>query len=594
MMMKNCNIPAIIINTVFLGMSLSFSNFALSAPTIPQINSAVRSILPGSVEPGVVSGTFAQPVTPRSRTLPPAVKPKQTKAANPLGAAAERLKFKLTHVILKGNTIYSNATLSALYKDKIGKTITVAQLQGIVQDVTNYYRNNGYILSRAVLPPQHVNKGSVVIQIVEGYIDQVRVAGKPKGTKSLLQAYGNRIAKHHPLQVKTMEHYLLLSNEIPGLQVKAVLEPSKTQTAASDLNLVADAKTFSGYLSYDNYGTRYIGPQQWSGGIELDSIFRSGDSTQLNFATTTKPKELRFGGFTHNTPLGTNGTRLIVAGNHAITQPAFVLAPLSINGTSDTVYGLVQYPLIRTRSQSLTLDGSFNYIDSKVTTFEPPILLYNDHLRTLRFGGNYYLSDSWYGGNSADLHFEQGLPILGATPESAAESGFTSRVGGSGHFTKMSAQASRLQQLGATRYSIYALVKGQYALEPLLASEQFDFGGAQAALGRAYDSAEIIGDRGLAGSLEFRVNVSPQKFLLQSAQLYVFYDAGVIFNLKNVINQKTKQSATSTGVGSRFFFTRNLSGNLMLTQPLTKQVSALELIGNGRKPRLFFSLTASV
>jgi hypothetical protein len=60
-----------------------------------------------------------------------------------------------------------------------------------------------------------------------------------------------------------------------------------------------------------------------------------------------------------------------------------------------------------------------------------------------------------------------------------------------------------------------------------------------------------------------------------------------------VADQNTKQSATSTGLGSRFYFTKYLTGNLLVAQPITKQVAALQLIGDGRQPRVFFSITAS-
>jgi len=69
---------------------------------------------------------------------------------------------------------------------------------------------------------------------------------------------------------------------------------------------------------------------------------------------------------------------------------------------------------------------------------------------------------------------------------------------------------------------------------------------------------------------------------------------GVIWNLKKCVDQKRKQSATSTGVGSRFFFTKNVSGNLLIAQTLNTPVSAEELIGRGRSPRVYFSITASV
>jgi hemolysin activation/secretion protein len=497
-------------------------------------------------------------------------------------------------VNLKGNTVYSTAELSKLYKAKLGTVITVAELQDIVQSITNYYRNDGYVLSRAILPPQHVANGVVNIQVVEGYIDQVKVIGAPHGAKKLIQRFGDQILLQRPLQIKRMEHYLLLANTIPGVQVKAVLEPSKTHIGASALDLVSQTKTFSGYISYDNYGTRYIGPNEATWGGEVESIFLPGDSTSATMSRTTRPGELKFFLVGYNMAVGTQGGRLLFSMNQARTLPGFVLRPLKINGDAFTFSTVLQYPLMKTRSQDLTLDTTFNYIDSKVTTLQQAFMLYDDHIRSLRVGVNWDLSDSWYGANNAGIHVEHGIDILGATPISKSETGFTSRYGASGHFTKLELMYSRLQQLGASRYSIFFIAKTQWSCEPLLASEQFGFGGVQQALGRGYDSAEIIGDRGLAGSVELRMNVMPARVLLAAAQLYVFYDAGVIWNARQVVDQLQKQSATSAGVGSRFFFTQNVTGNLLWAQPLTRQVDALALLGDGRQPRVFFSLTATI
>jgi hemolysin activation/secretion protein len=514
-------------------------------------------------------------------------------AQNNLGPSAAKIKFKLNQVVMQGNTVYTTAQLETIYQSKLGQVITVAELQEIVQGITNYYRNNGYILTRAVLPPQHVANGIVNIEVIEGYVDKVNIAGVPKGAKPLLQQYGDKISAERPLQIKRMEHYLLLVNQVPGVQVKAVLEASKTKKGASDLNLVAETNNISGYISYDDYGTRYIGPNEVTVGIEFDSIFRPGDSTQLNTTRTTRPQELKFVEALYSMAIGADGARLIFSANNARTLAGYVLTPLKIDGDAFTFYTMLQYPLIRTRTQNLTADASFNYVDSRVLTLSPGFTLYSDHLRTVRFGVSYDSSDSWFGENSIVTHVEQGLEFLGATPVSFSTSGFTSRYGGSGHFTKLEASLSRLQQFGASRYALYMLAKGQYALEPLLATEQFGFGGVPSALGRGYDPSEIIGDRGFAGSLEFRANVNPGKPLLQAMQLYAFYDAGIIWNVKNVVDQLKKQSATSIGFGSRFFFTKNVSGNFLWAQPLTRQVDALTFIGDGHQPRVFFSVTAA-
>jgi hemolysin activation/secretion protein len=134
------------------------------------------------------------------------------------------------------------------------------------------------------------------------------------------------------------------------------------------------------------------------------------------------------------------------------------------------------------------------------------------------------------------------------------------------------------------------LLRGQWAFTTLLSSEQFTFGGSS--LGRGYDPAELIGDKGIAGTIEARYDLPVGK-IVQALQLYTFYDFGEIWNIKTGPGSPGKLSGTSAGFGTRFYFTKYVSGNLMWTQTLTKQVAAEELIGEGRRPRTWFSIIAA-
>lgn len=546
---------------------------------------ATKEELPGSTQPGLI-GRFLQPTSNQPVKAPPSVLKKEEKPSS-LGPQAAKIKFKLVKIILEGNHIYSDQQIQALYQNKINTVITVEQLQSIVQDITNYYRNNGYILSRAILPPQHVHDGIVKIRVLEGFIDQVKVVGQPRGAKRILQAYGDKISSSRPLQIKDMEYYLRLANEIPGMQARAVLEPSKKNVGASDLDLTALEKTFNASISYDNYGTRYIGPQQITTNLGFNSIFTSGDATRLTYATTATQKQMSFYDGSYQWYAGTHGLTFTLGKNRSVTQPGFVLRTLDVFGEAVSYYGAFQYPLIRTRDQNMTLDGGFNYLDSSVSSLGS--LLYMDHLRTIRFGGNYSFADRFMGSNMLAAHLEQGLSVMNASTNTHSTT--TSRFGGDANFTKIYAQFARLQAIHSP-FSAYFILTGQDVFRPILASEQFSFGGSQ--LGRGYDPAEIIGDRGLASSIELRMDKATGWRELQSLEPYVFYDVGAIWNRKNVINVPTKQTAMSTGFGSRFVFNNYLTGNLMWAQPLTKTVAAEQLIGRGKRPRVFFSIVASI
>jgi hemolysin activation/secretion protein len=540
--------------------------------------------LPASAEPGRVSAAFtAETLQPQTRAAAPAINSDRPPQA--LKPEMENIQFKLVQIVIDNAQVYSEKQLRSLYQDKLNTLISIGALQNIVQDITNYYRNHGYILSRAVLPPQRIADGTVHIRIVEGYIDHGSVAGDPKGARALVQTYVDKITTLRPLQIHSLERYLRLANDLPGVDIKAVLEPSPTTTGAAELTATTRLKPFAGFISYDNYGTRFSGPMEITAGAEADSIFRSGDKTQLTVAGTDRNEELRYIDINHDTPLGSEGMRLTLGGNYAETQPGFTLAPLAIQGRAKTAYAAIKYPLLLARAEELDVSGGFNYMDSAVNTLGVP--LYTDHIRKATIGGAYDFADRFSGANLLGVTMSQGLNVMGATP---LDDQNVSRLGGHSQFTKFNVQATRTQSLPGA-FSAFATVQGQYAFVPLLASEQFGFGGQQ--IGRAYDPSEIIGDKGVAGSFEVRYDAAPYKSFLQAVQFYTFYDAGVVWNI-NASSLPGKASAAATGLGMRLYFTHHLSGNLLLAQPLTRPVAAEDISGNGKAPRAYFGLTATM
>ena len=549
---------------------------------------ALADVLPGPAMPEQVGRALQSEEQQPSQSGPPAVS-SQEKPQTPVGEEAEKIKFKLNGIILEGNHVYTTQQLMPLYNNQLNKTITVADLFGIVQNITNYYRNNGYIISRAILPPQHVKNGVVKIQIIEGYLSQVDVSGHPRGTKCLIKVYGKKIQEKRPLQINRMEKYLYLANEIPATQVKAVLSPSKTDVGAADLTLVTENKPITGYVSYDDYGTRYIGPQQMTANLAFSSLVGSGDLTQITVTKTPKGSELTFVDINESTQITDEGARWLLGGTRVQTHPLFVLQPVDIVGRNNNYYTTINFPVMRSRGENFTFRTGFNYLDSYVTTLGSP--LYTDHLRNLDLGLTYNFADHLYGANLINIDFRQGLPMLGYSQSHNPYTAQTSRPGGRANYTKFTLQASRLQAFKGP-VSLFGTASGQYAFNPLLASEQFSFGGSQ--IGRGYDVAELIGDRGLSGSLELRwdINMNIERLFMRMMQPYIFYDIGVIWNILALGDTPVKQSASSTGFGVRLFATKYLSATLTWAQPLTKTVATEALIGDGWHPRMFFSVVA--
>jgi hemolysin activation/secretion protein len=95
---------------------------------------------------------------------------------------------------------------------------------------------------------------------------------------------------------------------------------------------------------------------------------------------------------------------------------------------------------------------------------------------------------------------------------------------------------------------VLAAVQAQYTDQPLLVPEQFALGGEQFL--RAYDAAELLGDRGFGLKVELRYSLTASG----SAQHMGFYDYGrVYYNASSLPGQ----GAASAGAGPRLTQSRD-------------------------------------
>lgn len=544
-----------------------FSTSIWGAELSTQQGEIVRS----SAEPGRI----AQSLTSKP-LFSPAVAGKTTVASAPstaLPPEVAKVTFKLTKIRIVGATVFPEKELVAPYRSYLGKTVSLGDIAKFADEMTTRYQKRGYVLTRVVIPPQHILNGVITLRVVEGFIDKVSVQGNVKpNTRSLLLSYGQHIRASRPLHIKVLERYALLANDLAGIQAKVVLLPSKTTPGSADLTFVVRQSSLNGYASVDNRGTHFLGPQQFSGQGNVNSLFRGGDSTALQ-VLTTGDEQLNFANISHEQPLGSQGAKLHFDGSYSRSVPGSSLETFDVIGRSTTTNIDASYPLIRSRSQNFYAHGGMELIESSTDILSTN--LYDDRIRVVNAGLSYNRLDGWRGLNKTDVSVRQGLDILGA---SSANDTDISRPGATPTFAKLNASLSRLQDL-PYNLSLLLAAQGQYTDDSLYASEQFGFGGSD--FGRGYDPSEIIGDRGIAGKAELRYNQ-------ESNQFYAFYDIGSIWN-RDTVSQSAQESAASLGLGVRSYLTKWLAGDVVWAKPLTHDVAAEE----NRNPRVFFSLTVA-
>ena len=518
---------------------------------------------------------FDKRVSPKSTVVP--IKPKSMAPIFP--EDLKEVKFVLKQLFIQGKSIYDKRALKPLYKSYLKKELTLKNIYEIAQKITNKYRNDGYILSKAIVPPQKINDGVVHLRVIEGYIDKIKIQGPVRGPRKLINKYKKNILKSRPLRAHDLERYLLLIDDLPGVTAKSILTPSEDKPSATTMTLILADKAFVGHIGADNRGSKFNGPYQFLGGVTVNSLLGDHSRAGLQGVLTSQTEELLFLNAFYDLPINQEGTRFFFSSSVSESEPGSTLKQFDINGDSTSITLRLTHPFLRSRGENLT--GHLGFSGRNSTTKILGLLDSEDRLRVMNMGVSYDYADEYKGVNLIRLNLSKGLNIFDATESGSSN---LSRSQGKSNFTKLTGNLMRIQSLSPS-WNLLGAASWQYSFDKLLASEEFGVGGSQ--YGRAYDSSEITGDHGIAFKVELQKAFRPAWDYLSDFQLYSFLDYGSVWNKVQTSTGAKRQDLTSIGLGMRFNITDSISGYLEMNQPISDNVAAE---GN-KDPRLFFSLS---
>lgn len=537
--------------------------------------------VPSTAEPSRAMGQIAPQQAPGMSDFKGNISAQGSAAQAPAGA--DKVTMTLKAIEIEGASVYDEAALSAVYQDKLNTKITLADVYDIAAQLTAKYRNEGYILTQVVIPPQTIDGGKVRMRVVEGFVDKVSVEGGMGVDTAFLQGYAKKINASKPLNSKTLERYILLINDLPGMSARAVLSPSPNVVGASDVTIFVERKPYDAFFQIDNRGSRYLGPLQLNAGGRLNNMFGLYEGLSFQFVTAPDgwpDRELDFGSIAWSQPINHEGTRVSVGYSITSTEPGYTLTPFDIEGLARAANIEVMHPFIRSRQQNLYATLRFNYIDTERDD-NLGLGKTEDRLRVLRLAGTYQFADGFLGLNTVNAELSKGLDILNMKEKDSLN---PTRARGEPEFFKATMEISRIQRV-TNMVELFGSVQGQKSANKLLASEEFGVGGIN--YGSAYNNSEITGEDGIAGRVELRLN-NPVKAPVNFSQVYGFYDIGKVWDTDNTIVKDRQRSIASAGLGLRVNVNDNLAGTFEAAMPLTRTVET-----EGDKDlRLFGSLTA--
>ena len=514
------------------------------------------------------------------------------------GYDANFLRKAIVNAVKFHNTLNDAPKIKANFKVKrnansysilVNSEVYLALVYAIAQEITKKYQSDQFLLARAIVPEQKISQegGAIEICVAEGYLPSNPTIVLPAGTKNAAQLR-QRLAPHlnhlknmKPLDFKKLERSLLLIRDMPGMEIKTTFKqalnniavkkskPSSSicETALNNgagstaLEVRVTLDKINGEVSIDNYGSDSLGPEVAKFKVGINSVFKAGDSFQLDAANTLDSGESLNFSINAQTLIGTNGLKAKFLYSKGKAEPGGFDDSLHIINKTQVIGASLEYPYIRSRKKNLSFEVGLRshavVTDSVFNTLE------DASLNTLRLRATYDFSDKYNAVNLLSVGLVAGLSAK------VDQSGIAAQNKLNENFVIVKGELARYQAISLPQTATGSLtwvnaLSWQYTNEALFSSEEFALGGRN--FGRGYDPAVITGDQAIAVKTELQYT---NKNKYGKYKAYSFIDAGKLKNLDKVIAPRDVRPAlASAGVGVEFQSNNNWFVNVELAEPI--------------------------
>ena len=328
---------------------------------------------------------------------------------------------RVTSVSVEGVTAYPLPDITALAAGLVGPAIPLPQIDAARLAILQRYRADGYVLS-AVSVNFDVASGRLRFIVTEGHIASVKLDGDigPAGTQVL--RFLNHLTEVQPINSATLERCLLLAQDVPGVTMHAVLQPSADDPGALNLIAQVSRQAISGLATVDNRAFVHTGPIEALGVVDFNSFSEFGEKSRGRaLSHLPQQRDLRPGRH-RDVPrrIGPQAAASMAVPGQP-TRPA--RSPRRTTSARQRCSAPVELPgdpLTASRRSNVHLN--FDGIQSIVDLGTPSVLSSYDSLRVLRLSADYALSDLLLGADRSALNSVIGPRLPGpANPRRHAQ-----------------------------------------------------------------------------------------------------------------------------------------------------------------------------
>jgi len=464
----------------------------------------------------------------------------------------DALTVLVKSIEITGNTVIDTETLQKKVEPYKNKELTLEEMGELADLITITYQEKGYILARAYLPEQEIQKGRLTIAVQEGKIGKIIVAGGRHFDERVIRRYFKPQQKRGVINESLLEKGLLLSTEIPKVKTDIVLKegekPGEVDVVintqdTSELTFGVDAS-----IDYNNFGSSLVSDDRY--GVTLNIIDHNwGSELKLRGVTGNTYDDSTLGTVDLKIPVGSYGTKLgfnYLTGNYVVGQE---YADLGFAGTTKNYGVKIIHPVIK--KKNMTLDVEIGYEHKYSEQEQLRVLEHIDELNGYSVTFNFDNLDRFLGKNIASFQY-----FIGSLDRDSRLT--PSRENIDDDFQRITVNLARIQKVYGYSNALLR-ASGQYSSDRLPSSEQTILGGYGSV--RGHPPSQFLGDSGYGLSAEFMFAppfiadkmIFGQR-LAQMVQFAVFYDHGGVFNNDTEPGEIESETLSGFGGGFRLFY----------------------------------------
>ncbi|MSR15912.1 MAG: ShlB/FhaC/HecB family hemolysin secretion/activation protein [Gammaproteobacteria bacterium] len=517
------------------------------------------------------------PSTPSAPLVPQAPQP-ATSGVVPGGTKVVVARFDIS-----GNTAFASDELQAVVASYVGRPLTLFEIYDAADQITRHYRTHGYILASATVPVQKIASGAVRLEVLEGRLSAVTVEGNKHLRADFVNWQLDSLKQGAVLQNAPIEHELLLLNDLPGLEARALIKPG-AEFGTSDLVVQTEEKVLEGNVRVNNYGRESIGEWRLEGGAALNGLLGVGDRFEFSgaHAEANLLNYARAGYSMPVSPWGTVASVFYSTYDYEADAKQLGLpeATTRIEGEGDNFGASLLHPYWRTRTMNLYFGVGYDRTVTEQLTNVPD---QNLTLGIFNALFDYTAPDGSY--SSAGATFSTNFNGMERDPT-------TLLLENNAETVKLQLDLSHYRTLH-NKLSMLARFTGVGSVDPLSDLDQFRLGGQGSV--RAYPSSEYSGDSGFLFSFEL---IHPLPLITVAPTVVKgFIDTGRVFWKNHELLGDThgssanhgSRSLTGIGLGLQTSAYKHFLFDVSLAQPL----GAHEASDNDHGVRFWASVSAN-